>query len=243
MNKRYFTVLDEDGTSLHGGYTIAWSLPTRNDDGIWTPGDWMPRAEGELSLYGDGYKVGTLDQIINWLGPRIFEVEVGHEIIHDKKKSIARACRLLCEYTNWNEKSARLFACDCAERVLDIFERAFPNDDRPRNAIQTARRYANGKATHVELKTAWEAVCNLIPKMVNEITNGMRNYMVDAMWSVVMAAEGAAVCDEKNKKLIYIAATLVASYAVEAIKITAGDYLASAEAHWQACRLLDILEG
>jgi len=239
--KRYFIVLDEDGTSLHGGYAVTWSLPTHNDDGTWTPGDWMPRAEGELSLYGDGYKVGTLDQIINWLGPRIFEVEVGNEIIHDKKKSIARTCRLLREYTNWNERNARLFACDCAERVLDIFERAFSDDDRPRKAIQTARCYANDNATHEELKAIQEEMEHL-ERCIDSYTPHVFAGYVDAIWSVVKAASKTTVIEE-HKNLVYAAITSVALYAVEAIKMTLGDYWASVEAHWQACRLLDILEG
>ena len=35
-----------------------------------------------------------------------------------------------------------LFAADCAERVLPLFEQRFPNDDRPRKAIAAARNYA-----------------------------------------------------------------------------------------------------
>src|SRR5665213_4221455 len=46
----------------------------------------------------------------------------------------------------------RLWACDCAERVLPIFERAFPNDGRPRVAVDVARRYAMGEATRKELE-------------------------------------------------------------------------------------------
>jgi hypothetical protein len=239
--KRYFTVLDEDGTSLRAGNIVTWSLPTRNADGTWTPGDWMPRVEGELSLYGDGYKVGTLDQIINWLGPRIFEVEVGHEIIHDKKKSIVRTCRLLCEFTNWNEKSARLFACDCAERVLHIFEHVFPSEDAPRRAIETARRYVNGKATLEELKAAREKAEYVEIHIPSEIPRAWGSY-VDAVWAAACAAMGTATHRESMDKTCGVV-TSVARYAVEAIKVAGGDYLASAETHWQACRLLDILEG
>jgi hypothetical protein len=42
------------------------------------------------------------------------------------------------------DKEIRLFACDCAEMVLPIFEKYYPNDDRPRKAIQAGRDYANG---------------------------------------------------------------------------------------------------
>ena len=49
---------------------------------------------------------------------------------------------------------ARLFACDCAESVLHIFEAKFPDDKRPRACIETARRFAFGDATMAELATA-----------------------------------------------------------------------------------------
>ena len=55
------------------------------------------------------------------------------------------------------DREIRLFACDCAERVLPIFEEKHPNDNRPRNAIEVARRYANGEATKEELDAAWAA--------------------------------------------------------------------------------------
>lgn len=33
------------------------------------------------------------------------------------------------------------WAADCAERVLSLFEEAYPEDDRPRNAIETCRTW------------------------------------------------------------------------------------------------------
>lgn len=57
------------------------------------------------------------------------------------------------------DKLARLFACDCAEHVLPIFEANFPGDHRPRQAIETSRRFALGHATVSELSaaSAWAA--------------------------------------------------------------------------------------
>lgn len=51
-------------------------------------------------------------------------------------------------------RDARLFACDCAYRVLHIYERTYPDDHRPRHAVETSRRYAYGQATLGELDTA-----------------------------------------------------------------------------------------
>ena len=39
-----------------------------------------------------------------------------------------------------NPHICRLFAADCAERVLHLFERERPDDDRPRKAIEVARK-------------------------------------------------------------------------------------------------------
>ena len=64
---------------------------------------------------------------------------------------------VLPEQATERDRIARLFACDCAEAVLPIYERKYPNDKRPRNAIETARRYAVGEATAGELAAARDA--------------------------------------------------------------------------------------
>src|SRR3990167_6550560 len=52
------------------------------------------------------------------------------------------------------EKVLRLFLADSAERVLPLYERWYPLDTRPRRAIETARRFARGDATALELAEA-----------------------------------------------------------------------------------------
>jgi len=59
------------------------------------------------------------------------------------------------------DKEIRLFAADCAELVLPIFEKQYPDDDRPIKAIQASRDYANGLISSGELAAAgaaaWDA--------------------------------------------------------------------------------------
>ena len=50
------------------------------------------------------------------------------------------------------DKPARLFACDCAQRVAHI-----NTDPRLQACIDTSRRFANGEATGGELSAAWAA--------------------------------------------------------------------------------------
>ncbi len=52
------------------------------------------------------------------------------------------------------------FEADVAERVLPIFEKQYPDDKRPREAIQAKRDYADGKITKEKLKEKRKAaVC------------------------------------------------------------------------------------
>ncbi|MCF6276878.1 MAG: hypothetical protein L3J07_03485 [Candidatus Magasanikbacteria bacterium] len=58
----------------------------------------------------------------------------------------------------WNRQLFLLFLCDCAESILHYFEERYPDDNRPRNTIQVARRYALGEATKKELSDAREEI-------------------------------------------------------------------------------------
>lgn len=53
-----------------------------------------------------------------------------------------------------HEREIRLFACDCAESVLPLYEKENPGDTRIRECIDTARRYAVGQASELELRAA-----------------------------------------------------------------------------------------
>ena len=52
------------------------------------------------------------------------------------------------------ERELRLLACAFARTSLPLYERDYPEDARPRTAIETAERYARGSATREELAAA-----------------------------------------------------------------------------------------
>jgi len=47
-----------------------------------------------------------------------------------------------------------IWAADCAEHVLHLFEEIRPNDERPRRAIEAARAWAQGAITMTQSKAA-----------------------------------------------------------------------------------------
>ena len=136
---KYYKVLGPGGVSCHGG-NARWSLP---HDG--QPGDWMPEIKGKLVACNNGYHLCRREDLILWINEEIYEAEYEGEIVESDEKVVVRKCRLLSRFTIWNKKTIRLFAADCAEHVLPIYEKSYPDDQRPRLAIQSARDFANGK--------------------------------------------------------------------------------------------------
>ena len=147
----YYKVLNDDGSCCHSGKG-QWLLPMA--DG---PGEPMPLIEGDLIPYKRGYHILRAEHLIEWLGPALFEVEALAPIFGWKNKCGTAQARLLRRVETWNDRTARLFAADCMERVLPIWERDHPNDARPRAAVDSERQFARGEISAAERGAAWTA--------------------------------------------------------------------------------------
>jgi hypothetical protein len=59
------------------------------------------------------------------------------------------------KYSKQDQKILAIWAADCAERVLPLFEKVYPEDDRPRKAIETGRRWVRtGEFKMAEIRGA-----------------------------------------------------------------------------------------
>ncbi len=63
-----FKILDHDGTTRQG--SGSWHLPKGK-----RPGRWMAPIKGELVPCENGYHLCRETDLLEWLGPAIFEVE------------------------------------------------------------------------------------------------------------------------------------------------------------------------
>lgn len=54
-------------------------------------------------------------------------------------------------------KALALWAADCAERVLRCFAERYPDDDRPRSAVEAGRARARGEMTVGDARAAARA--------------------------------------------------------------------------------------
>jgi hypothetical protein len=106
------------------------------------PGEWTSPVKPVLCEAG--YHVCTAEHLLGWRDECLWEVDVKGEAVHGYAKSAFEQIRLVRQIETWNPKVLRLYAADVAEDVLEFFEQKYPDDDRPRLAIQAARDYADG---------------------------------------------------------------------------------------------------
>jgi hypothetical protein len=197
---RYFKVLDINDRSCNGGSPdLVWSLPVQNEDGTWTPGEWMPEVQGNLELCANGYHLTDTDHLLDWLNATIYEAEPSEELIEGDDKIVCRSVRLLRKM-HWDDRVARLFACDCAERVLPIYERDYPDDKRPRHVIEVARLFAEGKTSDRELDAARDAARDAAGGAAWDAAwSAAWSAAWDAAWGAAWNAARAAACDKERK--------------------------------------------
>ena len=143
-----YKALEPDGTAIYR--FKKWHLPKAG-----APGAWMPRLEGELAVCGNGYHLAPGGDLLKWFGPRIFVAQYRGDRKGWFGKVAVREARLVRECTGWNPNTAVLFAADCAERVLPLFEAQRPGDDRPRKAIAAAREPADRQGSDAARLEGW----------------------------------------------------------------------------------------
>jgi hypothetical protein len=124
---------DHRGAYGHGDYTAHLPHGTR-------PGKWLPAVAAPKPC-ARGYHVVDIAHLpAHWGIPGVlYEVEVRGKTVEDGDKTACAQIRLVRRVGELTPGIAATFAADCAERVLGLFEAKFPDDDRPRKAIEAAR--------------------------------------------------------------------------------------------------------
>jgi len=117
-----------------------------------------------------------------------------------------------------------MWAADCAEHVLPLFERARPEDDRPHRAIELARAWARGDVAMTESRTA-----------AGHANAAARDLRGAARHAAYAAAQAAAVAHVAAHELG------AAAYAIRAAQAAAppaeADVARQRECRWQRDRL------
>jgi hypothetical protein len=138
-------------------------MPAHGGSGQWPePGKWLA-VKGKLIPCENGLHLCRPLDIAFWYTDdrhvlSAVDIAARTQRIDQDNKVVVRKARLVGEpLSTWTPRTARLFACDCAEHVLPIYERRAGDATVLRTSIAVARRFAIGEATRDELAAAWDA--------------------------------------------------------------------------------------
>jgi hypothetical protein len=152
-----------------------------------------------LDPCADGWK-NLIKHYPNWSGTPLDFLELEHVPVEDKQWLLLREDFLL-------ERDLHLYACFCAESVLHIFEKEYPNDKRSRQAIEAKRKWLNGEMGNSELDAAW-AAARAAAWAAGDAAGDAAGAAVwaaraaaRAAWDAAWAAARAAGAAEKEKQL------------------------------------------
>jgi len=205
----YYKFLTSEHKGEYSDYDFSEYLPKENESGAW-----LPTVE-TLSICESGYHCFEPKDILSWINAELWEVEVGGDVLKGNEKLCAQQIRFIRKIEAWNEKTARLFACWCVRQIWHLLA-----DDRSKNAVIVAEKYANGEATESELAVTW---------------NAARDAARDAVRDATRAAAGAAAWASAG------AAARAADWDAARAAARAADWDAAWYATWEA-QILHLLE-
>jgi len=189
-------------------------LKSHSGDCVWKLDEW--KKETDIDICNKGFHASkTPLQALSYVyGEIVAEVEVkGKSIIEDDKEYWSEM-RIVKAY-HWTKKDSVSLAIFSAELVLENFEKKYPDDKRPRNAIEAAKKVFIDDTE--ENRSAWSAARSA----------------AESAWSAWSAAESAARSAARSaaKSAAWSAESAESAWSAK-----------SAAAVWIIARLLEIAE-
>ena len=237
MNTLY-KVLAREGFACHGGYG-KWYLPENGE-----PGKWMSVIENIKPCVRGYHLCNGETQLLAWLGETIYKAEYRGKIVQRMDKIVVSEARLLGQCKHWTDRTARLFAADCANRALYIYERKYHYDKRPRNAIETARMFAEGKATKKEMIVAGDAALFSSRCAGYDATiDASGNAVWSAVWFAARNAAASAVKCTTTDAARSTAKNAIMAVSCDIANDADSDRIVNVERKWQTTLLARIIRG
>ena len=109
--------------------------------GAWKIGEWR-KASGELEMCDNGYhaSLSVIDAMQYVAAEVMAQVEVRGKHLSQDDKQCWEQMRVV-KWWEWTKKDSVRLAVYAAELVIDIYEKKYPDDKRPRNAIEAAKKW------------------------------------------------------------------------------------------------------
>jgi hypothetical protein len=146
----------------------AWKIlkkgmKSEKGDSTWKKGQWK-KHDGEISLCESGFHASHLCiDAMYYVTPGIIcKVEYKGNVLEEHDKFVCSEMKVVETY-RFNKRMVVELAVYSARLCLKNFERKFPNDKRPREAIEAAENYVknptekNKSAARSAAESAWSA--------------------------------------------------------------------------------------
>ena len=189
MREAIAMTTEKQSAGMRMGFKFVQSdLRSKNGhEAPWVVGEWR-KHEGALAMCGQGfhYCKDALDSLEYVYGDRWFMVEVRGEEQTEGNKTVACEMRLVREIPM--KAVAVRFALACAGMVLDKFESKYPDDDRPRKAMEAAKAWLDNPTeanrSAARSAAAVSSVSSTVSSMVSRVSSdGQQQSAASAAWS------------------------------------------------------------
>ena len=206
---------------------------------------WTPARTVEVCK--SGWHLVTLAGIPEWVKiGELYEAEGrGEPQSDDGRKFCFTQARLIRKVGDLTAPVLVRWAADCAEHVLEIYESAYPNDDRPRKAIEAARNGDAAAADAAYAAAAYAAAANAAAYAAAAAAAYAATAYAAAYAAYAAAAAAAADAAYAAAYAAYAAAAYAAAADAAYAAYAAAAYAAAAyggnERKWQGKRLIEIL--
>jgi len=164
---------------------IRKGFKSENGNTKWEIGKWQKPIKN-LVLCEKGYHCSkTIYQAFSYVqGEILCQVECKGKNLKDTDKEVWENQRVVKAW-KWTKKDSVALSIYAAELCIDNFEKVYPNDKRPREAIEAAKKFlkyptaANRSAAESAAWSAWSATMSAWSA-------------AEFAWSVTMSAKSAA---------------------------------------------------
>ena len=120
---------------------VRTGLKSNHDDSQWEIGKWRTTECKELCV-GFNCSDRVIDALNYVKGEILCEVEAKGTSFTDKDKSTWESMRIIKAW-HWKKEDSVALEIFSAELVIDVFEKKYPDDKRPRQAIEAAKAWVN----------------------------------------------------------------------------------------------------
>ena len=119
---------------------LRTGMKSQHGNATWKVGEW--KKEENINICNRGFHASNtpLEAFGYVNGEVLAKVEVRGASVIEADKSCWEEMRVIKAY-HWTKQDSIEFAIYAAELVIDIYEKKYPNDKRPREAIEAAKKY------------------------------------------------------------------------------------------------------